>query len=60
MDFKLDTNKTRKLSDNELKDIAGGGRLGNPMCPRCYNTNVVFNARFGAVSYCKACGYTNE
>ena len=50
--------EVRELSDEELMHVAGGGRLGNPMCPRCYNTNVVFNARLGAVSYCKACGYT--
>ena len=49
--------KPQELNENELDKVVGGGRLGNPLCPRCYNTNVVFNARLGAVSYCKACGY---
>ena len=52
-----DAREVRELSDEELMHVVGGVQLGKPMCPRCYNKKVVIDARIGAVSYCKACGY---
>ena len=52
--------EARDLTDEELKTVVGGRCIGDPKCPRCHNKNVVFNARLGAVSSCKACGYSVE
>ena len=52
-----DVRDARELSDEELMQVAGGGRSGGPICPKCHSTDVVYNADLGVVISCNVCGY---
>jgi predicted nucleic-acid-binding Zn-ribbon protein len=37
--------------------VAGGGRPGGPICPKCGSSNVAFDARRFLVLSCNDCGW---
>lgn len=52
-----DENVLQDLSDAELADVAGGGRPGGPICPKCGSSNVTFDAKRFLVLSCYDCGW---
>ena len=55
MDLKIHSNTTRELSEAELAHVAGGGKSGGPVCPRCNSTDVVFDRNACVVISCNKC-----
>ena len=57
MDLKIHSNTARELSEAELAHVAGGGKSGGPVCPRCNSTDVVFDRNACVVISCNKCTY---
>ena len=58
MDLKIHSNTARELAEDELKGIAGGGKSGGPVCPRCGSYDVTFDRSACKVIKCNKCGYS--
>ncbi|MEE0026265.1 MAG: hypothetical protein U0J70_01645 [Atopobiaceae bacterium] len=50
-------NAPQDLADADLANVAGGGRPGGPICPKCGSSNVAFDARRFLVLSCNDCGW---